>query len=240
MTRHRNHGFLPLLVCLVSGLWAPWSRAAPSPLPEGAAVLETPKAAAEAVIDPNTGGVRIGGVEIDPVAREVRFRGLVNMNEGLLEYALVGGQGKLHESLLRTEVAPYDLHVALLLLGLKGGGNLEFQGDPRPPEGDPVRVSVGWQGPQGTTTVRLEELILNQSTGKAMPRMDWVFTGSKLLDGVFMAQVERSFVAIFRDPFALIDNPAPAGADDTVWFANHAACPPPGTEVDIVIRPAAK
>jgi len=208
----------------------------PSPFPPPVGPPPPPKTSTEAVLVPDTGGVRIGPVAIDAEKRAVRFSARVNQNEGLLEYALVSEQGKVHESLLRTEVEPYDLQVALLLLGLKGGGNLQFQGDPTPPKGDPVRITVEWPEGDGVKSVRLEDLIWNERQKKAMDHADWVFTGSRFLEGVFLAQMERSIVAVFRDPAAIIDNPQTDAADDTVWFPRKDLVPPPGTAVIVTIQ----
>src|SRR3989442_9675353 len=60
---------------------------------------------------------QVGAVRIDREQRTLRFPALVNLREGNLEYLLVTSFGKTHESLLRTEVRPFQLQVALLLLG---------------------------------------------------------------------------------------------------------------------------
>jgi len=181
-------------------------------------------------------GVRIGGVLVDPVKREVTVPCELNMREGLLEYALVGETGKRYESLLMTRVEPYDIQVALLLLGLKGGRPLEAQGDQRKPEGDPVRLLVQWQEGAEVRNQRLESLIRNTKLDKEMAETDWVFTGSRMREGAFMAQIERSLIAIFHDPAAIIDNPLAGGGDDTVWFVNTGRTPPVGTAVTLKIQ----
>src|SRR5437773_2194818 len=57
----------------------------------------------------------LGGVEFNSASREIRIPCTVNMNEGVIEYALVTETGKTHESLLKTKAKPFDLNVALLL-----------------------------------------------------------------------------------------------------------------------------
>jgi len=216
---------------------------APSPpgMPGAPAVQEQPAARPEfprtAIVEGGS-AVRIGDVTVDPKRREVSFPASVNMREGLLEYALVGDTGKRHESLLMSAVEPYHLQVALLLLGLSAGRPLEFQGDPRRPEGDGVRIVVHWEEAGAPKSARLESLILNKRSGTPMEDTDWVFTGSKVSNGVFLAQAERSMIAVFRDPVALIDNPLQEGADDTIWFVNTDRTPPVGTPVTVRIQPA--
>ena len=61
----------------------------------------------------------MGNVQIDSKTRQITFPATVNMQSGLLEYLLVTNNGKAHESLLITEIEPYHLHAAMLLLGVK-------------------------------------------------------------------------------------------------------------------------
>lgn len=193
---------------------------------------EAPKAR----IAEQDGLIELGGVTIDAKAREVSVPCRVNQREGLLEYTLVGETGKRHESLLWTAVEPYNLQVALLLLGLQKGRSLDFQGDPRRPEGDPVRLRVEWSEAGVAKTRSLESLVRNQGTNAPMQETDWIFTGSKMWNGIFAAQAERSIIAVFHDPAAIIDNPLPDGGSDKVWVPNPETTPPVGTPVTLVIK----
>ena len=52
----------------------------------------------------------------------------------------------------------------------------------------------------------------------------------------FAADSEKSLIATYRDPVALINNRLPTGSDDTVYVANHRVLPREGTEVQLVIH----
>jgi hypothetical protein len=184
------------------------------------------------------GVFEIGEVRIFKKEQKVEFPCAVNMGKGLLEYAIVGDAGKLHESLLRTRVEPYSLQIALLLLGLEGTTNpLAMQGDARKPEGSPVTLWVQWKDGDQIRKARIEEWISNRQEGAAMKPTQWIFTGSVVTaEGVFLAQVERSIVAIYHDPVALIDNPLPEGGSDKVWFVNEEKVPAPGTDVTVIVH----
>lgn len=171
----------------------------------------------------------------------IEFPAKINMAEGLLEYLLVGEQGKVHESLLATPVQASNLQIALLMLGLQGTKNpLSMQGEARIPEGSPVRIRVRLQNDQQKKTIAVEEWIINRSSGKVMSPMDWIFTGSIINNGQFMAQVEKSLVAIFHDPVAVIDNSLEEGSHDEFWFVNKGMVPAVGTEVTLVIQKVKK
>jgi len=183
------------------------------------------------------GMFEIGSVLINKSKSLVEFPATVNMNKGLLEYLIVGETGKVHESLIRTKVKPYDLQIALLLLGLEGSDNPNReQGYQEIPKGDPVSVKVRWKNKNKQETIPIENWIINKANNKSMKPMGWIFTGSVIWDGVFMAQVEKSIMAIFRDPTAMIDNPLPGGTSDEVWFVNEKATPQPGTDVTVIIE----
>ena len=183
------------------------------------------------------GHFEIGGVQIKKQEGVVEFPALVNMDNGLLEYLIVGRAGKLHESLLRTDIEPYNLQIALLMLGLEGTSNpLVEQGDPGIPEGDPVIIRVEWGKGMKPQRSRIEEWVLNKENGNPLDPVEWIFTGSVVSNGVFMAQVEKSIVAVYHDPAAMIDNPMPEGVSDEIWFVNEKKVPEAGTPVTVIIE----
>src|SRR4026208_208498 len=102
-------------------------------------------AAAHAQQEVSPGIFQIGKVRIHKQNRTIEFPAVVNMKEGLPEYFLVSTRGKVHESVLRTDVDPYQVHVAMLLLGGKGAQTNFFLPD-KPPPGDPVAIEVSWKG----------------------------------------------------------------------------------------------
>lgn len=183
---------------------------------------------------------RIGNMTLNKRKGELSIPGQVNMQSGLVEYlACWESVGKLHESVLKVEAKPSDVHIALLLLGLTQENNLKFQGDPAVPKGDLLEIWVEWKLPDKTSKrVRAEDLVYHQVEKKPMARTSWAFTGSQIVDGQFIADLEGSIIAIFRDPVAIINNPLPAGADDTVYVSHEKLLPPAGTNVSLIIKAA--
>ncbi len=105
---------------------------------------------------------KIGGVTLNKTRKEIYISGSINMQSGLIEYFACSQaeEGKLHESLLKLEVKPFDLQVALLLLGLKHENNLKFQGDSAVPQGDFLEIWVEWElSNNSPKRVKAEELI---------------------------------------------------------------------------------
>lgn len=179
---------------------------------------------------------KIGNVILDSRKREIRIPGRVNMEKGMIELVACGPGGKLHESILVLDVVPYHLQVGLLLLGLRFVGGPEYQGDPRTPLGDSVEIQASWTLAGKTTTVRIEDLVWDIPHKRMMEHTPWVFVGSKLLQGQFMADAEKSLITTYHDPFTILDNPLPSGSDDELYKVNWNIVPPKGTPVEVVIK----
>ncbi len=180
----------------------------------------------------------LGNIIINKADGTVMVNGQVNMQKGLVEYLACGAKGKLHESILRLDVDPYYLQIALLLIGLEPGGQAPGrQGDSNKIDGDPVEIWVRWKGSDKKLVKhRAEKLIYNHSAKRPMEKTEWIFTGSQIIDGRFMAQVEHSIVATYHDPFALLDHRKITGADDSIFYANSDLLPAEGTAIEFIIK----
>ncbi len=190
--------------------------------------------------------IEFRGITIDKVKRTVTFPAEINMTEGMLEYLIVAETGKTHESLLSTKIQPYDIQVAMLLLGIKPAG----KADSEPPAqinkaylstapqltGDKVGVFVSWKDAAGPHRMRAEDMIWNLQQNAAMTEGPWTYNGSVMYDGQFLAQIDGSVAALVRDSGALLNNPRPGDDDDQIWEAYTKATPPKDTPVDVTIE----
>ena len=180
---------------------------------------------------------RIGKVKADLKAKTVTCTGTVNMHKGLIEYLAVAPEGKRHESLLTLDLRPLHLQVGLILLGLEPKGGLRYQGDKQIPKGSPVDVYVSWQRGGRTVKVAATDLVWDTLKKRPMERNAWVFSGSGVSDKGFLADLELSLIATFRDPAAIVNNALPSGADDTVYKVNERIVPPLDTPVTVMLTP---
>ncbi|MEO8425628.1 MAG: YdjY domain-containing protein [Verrucomicrobiota bacterium] len=186
----------------------------------------------------DTGVFEIGNVRLDKNQRTIRFPAVVNMDQGAVEYLLVNESGKVHESVFRTEAEPYHIHLATLLVGAKESiAHSAGTATNTPPlAGNTVSISASWKTSGGESNSRGEDLIFNIQTRSAMSRGAWVYTGSRIVEGTFLAQRDGSVVSIISDPDALINNPRPGRENDEIWQVNTNAVPPAGTPVQITIK----
>lgn len=223
----------------------------------GAGPLRAGEADGGAGAEPDQKNVfKIGDVTCYKKERRVEVEGKVCLQEGSVEYFAVLSGGKEYESLMSFNCKAVDLNLAMLGLGYKPGGGVRKAGDPDTPKGDPVYLSVEWQEEDGRKVrrVRAEELVFNVGTKKPMRNTAWAFTGSDFLRDdenpnklfidpetkkpVFLADAYRMFVALWRDPAALFNNPLDTGVDGIYYTVNKELCPKVGTKLKIIIEPA--
>lgn len=176
----------------------------------------------------------IGDVRLDKNKKTVSFPAYVNMSTGIVEYAVVGSHGKLHESVLATKAEPYHIHLAMLLLGVTNKTAKVQSGQSL--AGQPIHIFASWKIGNDERNVRLENLICKEQPGRMMSRGTWLYNGSRVIDGNFLAQRDESIVAIIEDSDALINNPRKGREDDQIWSVNEKEVPPKLAPVQITLE----
>ena len=176
----------------------------------------------------------IGQVHLNKARKTVSFPSVLNMAEGALEYLLVTTKGKTHESLLRTEVEPYHIHLAMLFLGARGNTNILANTNSL--TGDAITIDLTWSQNGKDRKTRAEDLILNIEKQKPMTLGPWVYTGSAVVDTRFIAQTEGNLACIIVDGGALINNPRSGRFNDQIWHVNTDAVPPLNTPITVTLR----
>lgn len=205
---------------------APANAAATAPVPHPDSPLKA--------IGPDL--LEVGLVRIDTKQRTITFPALVNLREGNLEYLLVTTAGKTHESLLRTEARPHHIQVALLLLGAKGAGTNSWPEDPnRSLPGHKVRIDLSWPEGRKLRRFHAEDFVQNRRAAARMKRGPWIFTGSRVREDGFAAELDGSIVSLITDRDALINNPQPGREDDDNWLVRPKGLPPLGAAVSVSI-----
>lgn len=173
------------------------------------------------------------GIDLDIENGLVSVEAGVGTREQLIEYLLVGPGGATHESLLYTTVRPSLLNAAFLALGASPGKNANWvelteeeaaaavadepEGTPPPtvrivpPHGDGFYLHAAWKEGDELYFFRVEDLVANLETGRAMQRAPFVFLGSRMatIAGMVHPLHER------RDGEEVVP-----GADEEVFLAD--------------------
>ena len=182
---------------------------------------------------------KLGNVTLDTRKREIAIPGEINIvgADTIIEFLACGELGKTHESILIIEAEPIHILTVLGALELDAGMNLSVEGDPRTPIGSPVEIWVEWDQGDEVISRRARELLWNVFKEQPMQETSWIFTGGRLKNNQFTAQLFHNIIAVYRDPDSIFNHPLPTGTDDRTYRVNTAVIPPKGTKVKLIIRP---
>jgi len=103
---------------------------------------------------------------------------------------------KAHETIVNFDITPSEVHKALESLGLKAGkpGRGEDLGN-----GPEVEVYLDVPAVNGHPAglVRIENLLIDKKTGRPLPFVKWMFTGSVQKDGKYGADVGGTLIGLY-------------------------------------------
>jgi len=179
------------------------------------------------------------------LVEKIEIEGFIANPSMPLEFIACAGGGKDYESLVVLKCKPWNIHLALILSGLKEGKGPQSFGDPTKPTGDFVLVFVSWEKDGKTVSYRIEDLILNNQTKKTLELVGWSFSGSMFVDEIdydtgkptgkkiYLADIEKNIIANWHDPAAILNIPTQGG----LYFPNKEVLPPRGTKITMTIRP---
>jgi hypothetical protein len=192
--------------------------------------------------------VKLGGLSFNPKTREIWFPCRVNQDDVVLEFAICEEErGKLHESLLSTKVTPFEIQIAMKLLRWEASrrdiypkfddegkiiGNLKDDGKGR------MEILVRHKGDDGEeTTEPIGNWMHNDQTKVVVGAGVWTYTGSKVVDGYFLATEDGAIAANYRYEGSLCNAFNPGSDDDELWFPIADKVPPLDTEVTVILKP---
>lgn len=175
------------------------------------------------------GRYQFGDILIDQNNREFLFPGICNQISGLVEYALVHEDGKVHESLFRTKVRPRFVHACFLLLKEKPetrffkilDGNVSEWTNLRR-----IELSIIWEQNNTYHEKPLSSMVINQTDNRELASKSFVFSGSSTIEGQYLAEMDGSIIAVYHDSRAVLNSMDKHSNSDEVWIAHQIAMPP--------------
>ena len=232
------------------------AEAAPAPdpaAPPAGAEPADPAKAKPALVQLDANRFKIGEVEFNQQTRVIRFPAILNQREGLLEYVIVHDKGKVHESLLRTAINPTHLNIALKLVRYQCSPELfsppNEDGAPggRHPVVPPaikaaarVDIRMLWKDGETEHDASVNECINNTKNDKVMAPGPWIYGGSAVFEGRFVAEMTGDIVAILTNEAAIFNYPGDnnrVGENYGDWFVLTKGVPAVGTPITVEIRP---
>lgn len=223
---------------------------APDKPKPGQAEKPAEPAKAPSVTKLENGMMKVGEVTFDPKTRQIFVPCTVNMNEGMLEYAIVHEGGKVHESLLKTKASPTDINVAFKLLRYVESPELfplpreNYETPVQYPivsdevrKGARVDLNLEWQVEGKSKKAALAEWIHHGDETKLMGKEPWVYGGSMMYGGKFVAESTGDIASICVVSASILLYAGQDDDNDEMWHANHDAMPAKDSPVTLVISP---
>ena len=192
------------------------------------------------------GVLEMENIILDTNRKELRFKAEVNQVTQLIEYAIVHENGKTHESLLRTKISPFRLQTLLLLANANKyverlpefdvEGREQPPATPRPKHRIQIFIKDLRPEAKDDATTPLANWIHNAETGKAMDGEPWMYTGSRIYEGEYVAELEGDIVAVYLTPNAMFNSWIPGNNNDELWIPAPKIVPPVGSPVEVILK----
>lgn len=166
------------------------------------------------------GNLQVGEITIRRAAGELSFPAAIVLETGALEVIISHSHGRLHETLLKTEVKALQLQTMLYLLGAENGLRLPTEDGK---QGALVDIDLEWVDAEGKNQREpIENWIIDRRLkDTTMRRIGWVFVGSAIKEGKFLADVEGNVVINYSVGSTVLDSPEPDSQwDDTLHSVN--------------------
>jgi hypothetical protein len=153
---------------------------------------------------------------------------------------------KAHETVVSLGAKPTEVHKALESLGLKAGKPVRGEGTATGAELE-VLLEIPEKGKPGKRRVRLETLLIDKRTGKPLPPIKWLFTGSSMKqpdpakpDLVYAADLSGTLVGLLPVTDELVIQSSLTAQEEALIKLETAKdlLPPEGTEATLILRPA--
>jgi len=155
--------------------------------------------------------IRLNNIIVNKINKEIRIKAKLAITEGILEYLLVGNQGKTYESVFKIlDNKPSELNFALLLIGckaLKFDRLLELKNEP---DGSEELLKSHKESILEIEIIRagkkidMQRLMRNRESSGAP--LIWVYTEGLFIENHgYAGDLDLSYIGIWPDNVAVIN-----------------------------------
>ena len=179
-------------------------------------------------------------IEVDVARKELRLDcEALDCNAPLEMLCCVAGTHD-YESVLRTGARPSQVHLGLLMLGLKCGEPAHYSAAEKrwiPPTGDNLQIDAEFLRDGKLVRTSACDLMRDIKTHRTMPPTSWVFAGSRVINGAYTADVTGYLLTVVNFDWSVMDVPAlESNSNATLqWERNPTISPQVGTRVTLII-----
>lgn len=194
-------------------------------------------AAADVVVDRENRTVTLPARVAPRKINDPRFKEVYPV-EVIATYPFPKGE-KAHETVVTIDARPSDVHKALVSLGLKPGAPARAATDRQ--TGPEVRLLLEVGAGAAARRVPVERFLTDTRTGRPMPKVRWLFTGSAVRKtpgkpDAYGADASGTLIAIFPVTAETVFQSSLSKADEeTVKLEVTDRLPKVGTAVKLII-----
>lgn len=188
------------------------------------------------------GNIAIGKVQISRVTNEISFPGNVEIREGDLEVLISTPTGRIHEALIVSKIDPYNLQLALFLIGAHNGtlyppNSEKFKDGKKKstlPQGSLLDILIELQNGK---RVPIEHWLLNKGRKKEKFNTGWVFVGSNFdVAKKCLATEEGNIVNLWNFGNSILGNPTPSGVTDDYFVSFTKNIPEKANNIKVIMK----
>ncbi len=183
-------------------------------------------------------------IEVDVNAKQIHVECKAVKADYPLEFLAVMTNTNEYEAIVRTEARPSDLHLALLMLGLKPGEPIHYSETEKawlPPTGPLIKIRFAYDLDGKHFDVPACQWMRDVNTKKPAEDFVWCFSGARTMpDGTYAADMAGHLVGVINNETSVLDVPAlkSRAMEAREWERNPDAMPPTDTPVTMIISPA--
>ncbi|MFD2157367.1 YdjY domain-containing protein [Rubritalea tangerina] len=191
---------------------------------------------------------QLGKITFDSQKKAISFTATLEHNEVLIEYLLTSPEGKIHEALFVTEISPFNLNVAMKLLGYKESKELfqildenyrptgkYYASTKEQKQNSRFKVTASWKLDGKDASYDVTKLLENAKTQDDMPDAPWIYSGSYMINGEYKPNVSGDLIAVFTDRSAIASYSGEGRDNDELWIPRKKILPPLGSKVTLTI-----
>lgn len=191
----------------------------------------------------------VGNILVHKSSMDISFPVKLEITNDIIEYLLVTSYGKVHETLLTTEISAYHLNIALKLAGYKESkelfrvlDNTGFPTSKFYTEKEEIKAAarldifLTWTENGIDKYFNINELIQNRVTRKHAVIRPFIYSGSYLSGGQLLAHQTGNIIGILTDPTSLANFSSKGHEDDTLWYPFKKNLPPENIALTLVIK----
>lgn len=193
---------------------------------------------------------QIGKIHFDSSKAEIHIPTTLQHDKVIMEYVLTTNLGKVHETLLLTDISPFNLNVVFKLLNYQSSEELfpVLNKDYIPTDKlhtateeqkqhSRFSMSASWKIEGEKFSYPLESLFLHTNgSGDTMPVAPWVYGGSYMHNGHYRPDINGDIIAILTDRTAIANYSGKTRHDDTLWVPNKKILPAIGTPIILTLK----